>query len=105
MAVIETVGVMIIVLLAGITIVMFVVVIVATILVAAAVHTDKPYKTESGERRETLSYPAPGIWTHMARAVCGVYTRGLRRSPGLTPVPRKSVPGRDTASDRHDEAA
>jgi hypothetical protein len=65
-----TIGILIIAILAAATVVTFIAVITATVLVTGAVHTE--------ERGMTLAGPAPGRSTRRARALLGLRD-GLRR--------------------------
>ncbi len=66
-----TIGILIIAILAAATVVTFIAVITATVLVTGAVHTE--------ERGKTLAGPAPGRNTRRARALLGLHC-DLRRN-------------------------
>jgi hypothetical protein len=87
MAIIGSVAGIVIALLAATTIIIFIAVITATILVTGAVHTE--------ERRKTLTGPAPGTATRLARRLLafpeGGTNRHLRRA-GARTVPVTTPP-------------
>lgn len=64
MTILDTLGTLIVVVLAAITIATFVAALAATVLVTGAVHTE--------ERRRTLTGPAPGRFTQLARTLLTV---------------------------------
>jgi hypothetical protein len=73
MAIIGSVAGIVIALLAATTIFIFITVIAATILVTGAVHTE--------ERRKTLTGPAPGTATRVARRLLAFPEGGTNRHP------------------------
>jgi hypothetical protein len=82
MAIIGSLAGIVIALLAATTIIIFIAVIAATILVTGAVHTE--------ERRKTLTGPAPGTATRLARRLLAFPEGGTNRH--LRPAGARTVP-------------